>query len=78
MAKFKKKPVVVEAIQLTELVVVPTLEGDFTGHPGDWLITGVKGEMYVCRDDIFRMTYEPLDPPKPTPQPSGGHPAYFP
>jgi hypothetical protein len=25
---------------------------------GDWIITGIKGEKYPCRDDIFRETYE--------------------
>ena len=31
------------------------------GHivcPGDWIITGVKGERYPCKPDIFAMTYE--------------------
>lgn len=27
--------------------------------PGDWIITGVKGEMYPCKPDIFAATYEP-------------------
>ena len=30
------------------------------GDAGDWLITGVKGEKYICRDDIFKMTYEKI------------------
>jgi len=59
MAKFRKKPVTIEAEQLTEEIVVYTLEGDMRGNIGDWLIAGVKGEQYVCRDDIFKMTYEP-------------------
>lgn len=37
---------------------VETLEGGHVVTPGDWIITGVKGEFYPCRDDIFRMTYE--------------------
>lgn len=37
---------------------VTTLEGDVYIKPGDWLITGVRGEKYPCRDDIFRETYE--------------------
>lgn len=28
------------------------------GGVGDWLITGVSGERYPCRDDIFQATYE--------------------
>ncbi len=40
---------------------VETLEGDMAITPGDWIIVGVKGERYNCRDDIFRMTYQPVD-----------------
>lgn len=84
MAKFKKKPVIIEAVQLTEntfsdshpnpehvigvlydpvnkTASVETLEGVMTGNLKDWLITGVKGEHYFCKDDIFRMTYEPAE-----------------
>ena len=32
-----------------------------TIHPGDWIITGVQGEKYPCKDDIFRLTYEPME-----------------
>ena len=28
--------------------------------PGDWIITGVKGERYPCKPDIFEATYEKL------------------
>jgi hypothetical protein len=37
---------------------VRTLEGDMTVTPGDWIITGVKGEHYPCKPDIFEATYE--------------------
>ena len=37
---------------------VPTLEGGHVVTPGDWIITGVKGEHYPCKPDIFEMTYE--------------------
>ena len=30
-----------------------------TASPGDWIVTGVKGEKYPCKHDIFMMTYEP-------------------
>lgn len=30
-----------------------------TVHPGDWIITGIKGEKYPCSNDIFMATYEP-------------------
>ena len=61
MARFRKKPVEIEAIRLSRKTTVHTLEGDMTGDAGDWLITGVEGEQYPCRDDIFRKTYEPVD-----------------
>lgn len=37
---------------------VPTLEGGHVVTPGDWIITGVKGEFYPIKDDIFRETYD--------------------
>lgn len=95
--KFKKKPVVIEAIQFwyndrgiaelkefcgSELKAygkarhmlavgwahVGTLEdGDATtgqvkhvATEGDWIIRGVKGEIYACKPDIFELTYERL------------------
>lgn len=39
--------------------IIPTLEGDHRASPGDWIIKGVKGELYPCKPDIFEMTYEP-------------------
>ena len=61
MRKFRKKPVVIEAEQLIERTEIKTLEGVMVGNPGDWLITGVAGERYPCRDDIFRATYEEVE-----------------
>lgn len=91
MAKFRKKPVVIEAITFDELVehgkalgvplhggmpwsftyaghpithenddcyLVPTLEGTMKFTRADMLITGVKGEIYPCKRDIFEATYE--------------------
>ena len=83
--KYRKKPVVVDAVQWFkegdhpevqrgarqirdatgnwgeryEFYYVRTLEGDMEVTPGDWIITGVKGEHYPCKPDIFEMTYEP-------------------
>lgn len=39
--------------------VIRTLEGVMKVSPGDWVITGVKGEKYPCKPDIFKATYEP-------------------
>lgn len=97
MAKFRKKPVVIEAVQVrgdnprevdtflaehdpdggvrrdTEtrnrsadspdgfdypVLRIPTLEGVMTAGPGDWIIRGVKGELYPCKPEIFEATYE--------------------
>ena len=37
---------------------IDTLEGGHIVCPGDWIITGVKGEHYPCKPDIFEQTYE--------------------
>lgn len=37
---------------------VNTLEGGHIVTPGDYIITGVKGEHYPCKPDIFELTYE--------------------
>ena len=96
MAKFRNKPVVIEAVRcrlheyadnplvfdevpewlqtaIDRKNVVPdfrsedywyyaigTLEGSMTASPGDWIIRGVKGELYPCKDDIFKATYDPV------------------
>jgi hypothetical protein len=73
MAKFRKKPVVIEAEQYLPGKPVPagvepmwgglfilTLEGNMQVSPGDWVITGVNGEKYPCKPDIFEKTYEPV------------------
>lgn len=42
----------------TGCVHIKTLEGEMVGNPGDWIIQGVKGELYPCKNDIFEATYE--------------------
>ena len=86
MAKYRKKPVVVEAIQLTREnahavagflglddrepigksefsrgIVICTLEGNMLVSFGDYVIKGVKGEVYPCKPDIFAETYELIE-----------------
>ena len=76
--KFRKKPVVIDAIQWTggnyeeivrqfntlnvhrsvSLLLIETLEGNMTAMVGDWIIRGVRGEVYPCKPDIFAETYE--------------------
>jgi len=41
---------------------IDTLEGGHVVCPGDWIITGVGGEMYPCKPDIFAATYEIEEP----------------
>lgn len=59
--KYRKRPVVVEAYQTNQEMVIHTLEGDHHASVGDYIITGVKGEQYPCKPDIFAKTYEPVD-----------------
>lgn len=69
--RYRKKPVVIDAVQFTEQIPLPTgvyredgawfvktLEGIHEVTVGDWIITGVKGERYPCKPDIFALTYE--------------------
>ena len=44
--------------QVPDGVIIATLEGDHLGRWGDWIIKGVKGELYPCKPDIFDATYE--------------------
>ena len=39
-------------------LLIGTLEGVMTANPNDWIIQGVKGEIYPCKPDIFEATYE--------------------
>lgn len=59
--KFRKKPVVVDAYQTQKSMYIETLEGIMHAEPGDWIITGVNGEKYPCKPDIFEKTYESVD-----------------
>ena len=59
MTKYRKKPVVIEArgpIEFEEYI--STLEGVMIASVGDYIITGVQGEIYPCKPDIFLATYE--------------------
>ncbi len=85
--KYRKKPIVIEAIQWMKegdhpAVTIPTwsheggstcsecgkpldkihgiintLEGVGRVCPGDYIIKGIKGELYPCKPDIFEVTY---------------------
>ena len=92
--KFRKKPVVIEAFQMTreamdshsdwtewlhkawdkhpeasgslffdedDILRINTLEGCHVVSVDDWIIQGVKGEIYPCKPDIFEATYESVE-----------------
>ena len=40
---------------------IETPEGWLTVNDGDWIIRGIRGEFYPCRNDIFKATYEPVE-----------------
>jgi hypothetical protein len=52
-----KKPIAIECIQINEPFEVESKEGLMKGKPGDWLMVGVKGELYICDKDIFEESY---------------------
>lgn len=78
--KYRKKPVVIDAVQVTKwnvndvakwcngdaysvwsgfpYIEIKTLEGIMKADVGDWIIRGIKGEFYPCKDNIFQATYE--------------------
>jgi len=85
--KYKKKPVVVEAVRFNGFtdpmfsertdwldeafknntlflreykakLAISTLEGPMEASEGDYIIKGVGGELYACKPDIFKETYE--------------------
>ena len=76
MGRYVKKQLVVEAVQWfkpgdhwavvagagdSAIGYIDTLEGRLIVEPGDWIITGVAGENYPCKADIFEQLYEPAD-----------------
>lgn len=96
--KYRKKPVIIEAFQMTkerhesnvdwpewlhrawnfasdetgavyvvatEGFYVATLEGAMKINVDDYIIRGIKGELYPCKPDIFRATYEPVPEQRP-------------
>ena len=58
MARYRKKPIEVEAYKTDKEMIIHTLEGDMKANVGDYIITGVKGEQYPCKPEIFEATYE--------------------
>lgn len=42
-------------------MIIATLEGDMKADEGDFIIKGIKGEIYPCKPDIFALTYDPVE-----------------
>ena len=42
-------------------LIIKTLEGDMKANKNDWIIKGVKGELYPCKPDIFEATYDKVE-----------------
>jgi len=90
--RFRKKPVVVDAVRVRDVldlvaraerpalppwlkvafeectvmalldrISIVTLEGRMVADRDDWIICGVKGELYPCKPDVFAATYEEVD-----------------
>jgi len=89
--KYRKKPIVVEALQLrwdtwndmcdfaevgrlsdgkpegeTNIggqlsMYIPTLEGTMVADENDWVIKGIRGELYPCKPAVFEATYESVE-----------------
>ena len=58
--KYMKKPIPITAIQIECTFEVKTLEGLMKGKKGDYLIEGIKGELYICDKKIFEESYNLL------------------
>ena len=46
---------------LDDALYIPTLEGTMKAEVGDYIICGIRGELYPCKPDIFEATYEAVD-----------------
>lgn len=56
---YKGQPITHES---NDCYLIPTLEGVMRFERGDMLITGVQGEIYPCKRDIFDATYDAVEP----------------
>ena len=57
-----RNDLVIQDVHL-QTVAIPTLEGTLIAKPGDYIIQGIKGEIYPCKPDIFEATYELVEEP---------------
>jgi hypothetical protein len=62
MVPCRKRPIVVHCKEITEEFRVKTLEGDYAqGKPGDFLMRGINGELYIHDRELFFKAYDILD-----------------
>ena len=62
----RDKTVYFEHVGLPDVTLrIITLEGVMMANQGDWIIKGVKGELYPCKPDVFEATYTLADDPAP-------------
>ncbi len=54
----RKLPIVIGAVRMGWPFQVATPEGLMQGDAGDYLLRGIKGELYPCKADVFEATYE--------------------
>lgn len=53
-----KKPIPIIAFQVDKPLNIKTLEGTMHANSGDWIITGVDGEQWPVKREIFDKTYK--------------------
>lgn len=66
LAKVDGDPPSVERTEPT--IAIETLEGTMRASAGDWVVRGVHGEFYPCKNEIFLATYEPANADVPVPE----------
>jgi hypothetical protein len=54
----RKKPIIIQAVQVNEPFTVDSMEGTMSGKAGDYLMKGVKGELYICDREVFESSYD--------------------
>ncbi len=57
----KQKLIDSDSMKALYFLVIQTLEGDMEAAAGDWIIRGVEGEVYPCKNSVFKATYEAVE-----------------
>ncbi|MBX9693059.1 MAG: hypothetical protein K2Z81_11790, partial [Cyanobacteria bacterium] len=58
LGNFSKRPVELKAVQTQTAMTIQTMEGPVKANPGDWIMTGVKGENWPVRPEVFAASYD--------------------